>query len=139
MTYTAKYTNAEHTSIVRSDMPGASIPAAGGNRHFQEVLDDNVIIAAFAPPAITVLEVKTEAARRILEVAPEWKQRNLTARAAEFALIIGDGGALTAEQEAERAAGQAIWDAIKIVRAKSDEIEALDPIPADFKNDSYWT
>lgn len=47
MTYTAKYTNADHTSIERSDMPGASIPKAPGNRHYQQILADGAPIAPF--------------------------------------------------------------------------------------------
>jgi hypothetical protein len=81
-------------------------------------------------------DVKAEAARRILAVVPEWKQRNMTARAAELAKI-GEAN-WTTEQSAEWAAGQALWDQVKAIRVKSDEIEALNPIPANFTDDSYW-
>lgn len=27
---------------------------------------------------------------------------------------------------------------INAIRAKSDELEAMDPIPADYTDDSYW-
>jgi hypothetical protein len=90
--------------------------------------------AATAP---TAAEVKGEAARRILAILPEWKQRNLTARAAELAKI-GQANWTQAEAD-EWAAGQALWDQIKAIRAKSDQIEAMDPIPADFADDTYWT
>ena len=53
MTYTAHYTNPEHTSIARSDMPGASIPVAPGNRHYNEILTDGIVIADYvAPPDV---------------------------------------------------------------------------------------
>lgn len=84
----------------------------------------------------TVEMVKAEAQRRILNILPEWKQRNLTARAAELA-IKGQAN-WTAEETAEHAAGQVIWDQIKLIRTKSDELEAMTPIPSDFKSDSYW-
>lgn len=81
--------------------------------------------------------VKMEAQRRILEILPEWKQRNLTARAAELA-IKGPSN-WTPEEQEEYEAGQAVWDSIKAIRIKSDALEAMAPIPEDFTNDNYWS
>ena len=80
--------------------------------------------------------VKAEAARRILEICPEWKQRNLTAQAA----ILAKKGETnwTPEEQTAWDAGEAIWAQIAAIRAKSDALEAMDPIPADFKEDNYW-
>jgi hypothetical protein len=81
--------------------------------------------------------IKAEAARRILEICPEWKQRNLTAQAA---ILAKKGEAnWTPEEQAAWDAGEVIWAQIAAIRAKSDALEAMDPIPADFKDDSYWT
>jgi len=66
--------------------------------------------------------VKLEAGRRILLVAPDYKQRNLTARAAELA--IKGVANWTADEQAEHAAGQAIWDTIKAIRQRSNLLEA---------------
>jgi hypothetical protein len=88
-------------------------------------------------PELSPDEIKAEAERRILLVCPEWKQRNLTARAAELAL---KGAAnLTPEEAEEVAAGQAIWDTIKAIRLASNTIEAMNPIPENFRDDTYWT
>jgi len=84
----------------------------------------------------TVEMVKEEAQRRIYEILPDWKQRNLTARAAELAIKGVQNWSL--EEQAEVAAGQALWDQIKVIRAKSDELEAMDPIPVDYIDDKYW-
>lgn len=84
-----------------------------------------------------VQRVKAEAQRRIISILPEWKQRNLTARAAELA--IKGVANWTAEETLEYEAGQAIWNSIKIIREKSDELEAMNPIPDDYTNDSYWS
>lgn len=82
-------------------------------------------------------EVKAEAARRILEICPEWKQRNLTAQAA---ILAKKGEANWSPEEAEAwVAGEQIWAQIALIRTKSDALEAMSEIPADFKNDSYWT
>ena len=82
--------------------------------------------------------VKGEAGRRILAICPEWKQRNYIATSLTFTDMIQDGETLTAEQETQRSEIKAIWNTIQGIRTKSDEIEAMSPIPADFKDDSYW-
>lgn len=87
--------------------------------------------------AAMVEGVKQEAGRRILAIAPEWKQRNMLARSAQF-LRIGEAN-LTQEQRDEVLAIELIWETIQMIRAKSDLIEAMDPIPPDYTDDKYWT
>ena len=89
-------------------------------------------------PEPTAGEVKAEAGRRIIEVCPEWKQRNYIATSLTFTDMIQDGETLTAEQETQRSEIKAIWTTIQGIRTKSDEIEAMSPIPTDYKDDSYW-
>ena len=101
-------------------------------------------------PAPSAADVKAECRRRILTAFPEWKQSNMTARSQELDRIQSGfmrdpSGArmpardLTdAEMADERAIGAA-WAWIKATRAKSDEIEAMDPIPADYTADAMWT
>ena len=90
-------------------------------------------------PAPTTEQVKSEAGRRILDVCPEWQQRNYIATDLTYAKIIQAGGSLTPEQEESREAIESVWVAIQTLRSKSDEIEAMSPIPQDFTNDSYWS
>lgn len=89
-----------------------------------------------AEPAITADQVKAEAERRILAIVPAWKQRNLTAQAAILAKI-GEVN-WTTEQAAAWAAGEAVWGAVAAIRAASDVIEAMNPIPQNYTDDSYW-
>lgn len=78
-------------------------------------------------PGPSVGDVKREAERRILAIVPEWKQRNLTAQAA---ILAKKGEAnWTTEEQAAWDAGEAIWTQIAAIRAASDAIEAMDPIP----------
>lgn len=63
--------------------------------------------------------VKAEASRRILDRFPLWKQLNIQA----------DGGDPQAE----------MTEFISRIRSRSNEIEHLSPIPADFANDRYWS
>ena len=103
---------------------------------FRQIVADGAISSQTDP---TPFDVKLEAGRRILAIAPDWKQRNLTARAAEFAIKLAEGGTLTAAEKDERAAGEAIWTRIKSIRAASDALEAMNPIPADFaSNEAHW-
>ena len=83
--------------------------------------------------------VKSEAGRRILVICPEWQQRNHIATDLTYTKIVQGGGTLTTEQESDRAEIEVVWTAIQSVRTKSNEIEAMSPVPADFADDSYWS
>lgn len=93
-------------------------------------------IEPYAPPAVNPEQVKAEAYRRIVAVCPEWKQRNLTAQAS----ILAEKGRenWTPEDLAAWEAGEAIWKSISAIRAASNEIEGMEPIPQDFADDKYW-
>lgn len=110
----------------------------GSDAHAQAVNGDFGTVAPYDPPfeGIPAQSVKDEAYRRIVAICPEWKQRNLTAQAT----ILAEKGRAnwTADELAAWEAGEAIWQSIAAIRAASDEIEAMDPIPQDFAEDSYW-
>ena len=65
--------------------------------------------------------VRTDAYNKIVSVLPEWKQRNLTARAVEL-LSFGVEN-WTVDEQAEWDVGQALWGHIKLVRAATDSFE----------------
>lgn len=80
--------------------------------------------------------VKAEAERRILAIVPEWKQRNLIAQATQ--LLHKGRATWTPQEQAAWEAGDAIWRQVAVIRAASDRIEAMDPIPRDFHEDKHW-
>ena len=82
--------------------------------------------------------VKDEAMRRILATVPEWKQRNLTARAAIMAKKVADGGTLTTSEATEWADGESIWNQVDAIRSASDALEATSPIPTNYTDASHW-
>lgn len=90
-------------------------------------------------PAPSVDAIKAEAARRIDAILPDYKQRNVMAWALEAMQTYGTDPADWPEpmQEVNNQA-QAAWAAIKAIRIRSDKIESMDPIPTDFREDSYW-
>ena len=89
--------------------------------------------------------VKAEAQRRIVALtgvadlmACIIKQSNANMRANELNDKRLNGDTLTAEEETEATALRNLATAIKTIRAKSNDLELMDPIPLDYTNDSYW-
>ena len=81
--------------------------------------------------------VKAEARRRIAQrFRLEAGQHDRAGRGAPQVRVAV--GSWTAPQAQEAAELGAAWDWIKAVRAASDAIEALAPIPADFASDTRW-
>lgn len=127
--------------------PGAKWNLSGPNYSDLEWLDDastkptseeleNAIVVAKQRAAAAL--VKSEARRRILAAFPDWKQANMTARGVELQDIWRRKGNWTVQEQAEADALQAAWDWIKSVRAASDAIEALQPIPGDYAENKRW-
>lgn len=99
----------------------------------------------FEPPPIPLLivpavhNVKAEAGRRIEAIMPDYKQRNVLAFGLETVMAYGaDPSQWPEPLQQVNAEMQAKWEAIKAIRARSNEIEAMDPIPTDFRNDKHW-
>lgn len=86
--------------------------------------------------AATAEMIKAEAYRRIVAILPEWRQRNLLAQAS----ILAEKGrsSWTDDELAAWNAGAAQWAQIAAIRAASDDIEAMSPIPTDYTDNSYW-
>lgn len=98
-----------------------TVPDDTDNRHrrmIKEWEDEGNTIPAYQPPAPTAADVKAEAARRIEKIMPPWM----------IDRQVSGGNPIP----------EAIKDAAQAIRVRSDEIEAMDPIPADLRNDSYW-
>lgn len=91
-------------------------------------------------PIPTIGDVKGEAGRRIEAILPDYKQRNVLAFGLETMMTYGpDPADWPAPIQAVNSEMQAKWTAIKAIRVRSDEIEAMSPIPANFRDDSFWT
>ncbi|WP_413207689.1 hypothetical protein [Rhodospirillum sp. A1_3_36] len=133
----AKYTDATETALTRSDMPGAIIPAVPENRHFAELRALGLEIAPSDVAQTDRASVKAEARNRILARYPEWKQRNMALLAATLTAK-GEMNWSSDEQTQWESIAVA-WDAINAIRSRSNEIEALDPLPSDLSNDELWS
>lgn len=110
-----------------------SVPAPGrfytANGDMDKTLDGDTLTVdpkwAFKPGyarSTLIAELKANAGARITAVAPEWKQRNMLARGAQF-LRIGEVN-LDATQQAELAEMDAVWAWVEATRRHSDALEA---------------
>lgn len=111
----------------------------------EQSLTDVLRLYGLPGPAPSAADVKAEAQRRIIVLTGAAdlqscliKQLNANMRANELNDKRVSGGELTPEEEAEAAALRALAGGIKAIRARSNEIEAMSPIPADFTADGYW-
>lgn len=133
----------KHGSIdITIDEMRMSVPDDMSNRHRRMIAEWEAkgnVIAPYTAPAPTTAEVKAEANRRIVAIMPEYTQRNVMALALETMQQYGtDPAQWPAPLKAINDATMTKWASIKTIRTKSDQIEAMSPIPSDFKNDSYW-
>lgn len=95
--------------------------------------------------AATADDVRAEAQRRIVAITGAGdltgcmiKQLNANMRANELNNKLATGGTLDAGEQAEAAALQALANAVKAIRAKSNILEVSDPIPGDYTDDNWW-
>lgn len=124
-----RYANSENTFVLRAT-DGAIIPCDPANSDYAALLEQGEAIAAFRrfegkEAAIAALRpaIKMECRARILAIADEDRQRNLTARAVELTLAVAQG-ALSSADAQELADMQAMWGRIKALRAASGVKEA---------------
>jgi hypothetical protein len=83
-----------------------------------------------------IRKVKAEAKRRIIAIAPEWKQSNMLARA--LTLLRKGEANLTTAEALEVSGMDEVWTEIQRIRSVSDTLEAVDPPPEDFADDRHW-
>ena len=124
-----RYANPENNAVLR-EADGAIIPCDPANSDYAALLAQDEAIAPFRRFAdknaaiLTLIEaVKAECRRRILLIADEDRQRNLTARGVELTLAVAQGS-LSQAGATELADLQALWGRIKALRSASDAKEA---------------
>jgi DNA polymerase III alpha subunit len=83
-----------------------------------------------------IKQIKEEAARRILAIAPQWKQQNALADI----YLLGKLKALDEKQTERLQKADALLQSIQDIRLRSDEIEAsfLNGIAVEYLTDQAW-
>lgn len=116
---------------------------------FEYVLSGNTVqkqwTVARAPVEDQKAAVKAEAQRRIIALTGQTdliacmiKQSNANMRANELTDKRVSGGTLTPAEEAEASALRNFAAALKAIRAASNTIEAMEPIPTDYCSNTHW-
>lgn len=80
--------------------------------------------------------IKEEASKRIIAIAPEWKQSNMLARA--ITLLRKGEANLTTAEALEVSKMDAVWAEIQRIRSVSDTLEAVEPPLEDYADDRHW-
>jgi len=115
---------------VKNNETGAIIPNSTENRDWVEYLawvaDGNTPDAEFTAEEIEakrILTIKATAGSKIVEIMPEWRQRNNLARMLEIISTAVDLTKLSALDLDEIAAAQIQWNDVKVIRTKSNDAE----------------
>ena len=94
---------------------------------------------------ITLDDVREEAARRMMLVLGARDPAHMDIvlsnglrETARYQQILIDGGTLDGDQATRKAMLEGADAAIEIIRAKSNSLEAMDPVPADYADDGRW-
>ena len=97
------------------------------------------------PVVITADQVKGEAQRRIILLVNQTnlqdciiKELNALMRAGELTDKRATGGVLTPAEETEADTLRTLAARVRAIRAASDAIEALNPIPTDYNDNRRW-
>ena len=89
---------------------------------------------------IAIRSIKSECERRILAVMSEHRQRNTLAAGQAATMQYGaDPTNWPADLQALQATALAEWAEIERLRSRSNEIEAMDPMPSDVASDELWS
>lgn len=142
----AKFTTAEHSHVAALvDGQLHCFSASEGVAIWDYIVANSIPVAAFAAPPATADDVRAEAQRRIIAITGTTdiigcliRQHNAQMRATELTLIQAQGGTWTEAEAAEAAALQGLADAIKAIRAASNVLEVMDPIPTNYADNSLW-
>ena len=108
----------------------------GGVWSQQWIVSDKSVEEVTAFDDRVVRGIKREASKRIITIAPEWKQSNMLARA--LTLLRKGEANLTTAEALEVSGMDEVWTEIQRIRSVSDTLEAVDPPPDGFADDRHW-
>ena len=105
-------------------------PAKGSKNVEDSELEDVI------KSSLLIQQIKEEAARRILLLAPQWKQQN----ALIDIYLFGKLERLDEQQQARLQEAEALLQSIQDIRQRSDEIEAsfLKGVAVEYLTDQAW-
>ena len=99
---------------------------------YEVTLKDEHAVAAYDDALRN--SIKLEAQRRILEIAPDWKQRNMAIRMAQLAAIGVNNW--TSDEHTEYSTYETLWKKIEHIRSRSNMLE--ESLCTEYQNDDFW-
>ena len=108
-------TETEHQALMDAQEAGQSISDENGNPVARDY--------AFTADELN-RQIKGLASNKILDIAPQWQQTNMMARAIELEHKVRESGPLSADEQLELDGFSAIWARVKAIRDYSDVLEA---------------
>ena len=160
-----RWANAAHTLIVDGNN-GMSIPAVEGNRHYDEILASGTEVLPYVAPAPSVDDIVAERERRLAlgfnydfgngrgvhRIGTTKEDMAGWSEVSTYAGALIDRGDLTTQIPIATDTGTCLvtppeWRAIEIAAAqfrqplwtKSFALMAMNPIPASYQEDSWWS
>lgn len=110
------------------------------------IVETDKVRQVFSYPEPTALDVKNECQRRIIQLTGARDLDDCLIKQSNVQMEVNylndkrlNGETLTKGEEAWAAWARNLRVQIRTLRAKSNEIEALDPIPMKYTHDSYWS
>lgn len=105
-------------------------PPSGGKAVSEDELSDVLSNSQL------IRQIKEEAGRRILEIAPVWKQQNALADL----YLLGDRTDLTEVEQQTLSKAQDLLTQVQVLRERSNAIEAsfLNGVAVDYLTDKAW-
>ena len=140
-----KFAN-EHATMIATD-DGRCIPADPANADYAALVAAGAAVEPYVaplPPPPTVEDVRAEASRRMQHVVGARDAAHLqivianASREAIRLLRVTADRPWTEGEVARAAALEAADAAIEAIRAASNVLEAMDPVPADFATSAIW-
>jgi hypothetical protein len=135
------YTESGSIEVTIDDQT-AFVPDDTTNRHRRMIAEweaEGNTIPPYEPPTPGAAEVKEECRRRILAIMSEDQQRNTLAAGQAATMQYGaDPANWPADLQARQAVALAAWAEIERLRQRSNEIEEMEPMPADISSDELW-
>lgn len=144
----ASYNSTNSAIHVNIDGIDRVVPVQSGNRFYDEIMQrvsaNTLIVSAYSTPPPTVADVRAEAERRMILLTGARDSQHLdliiSKGNSEAIRLLRKGSANWDASETARAAQLETADAaLEFIRAKSNILEAADPIPSNYDNDSHWT
>ena len=124
-----EYTDLSYSSngqiLCNIDGKPSCIPVDEANRHYREIIENELPIQAYEPEPVSAEDIEAEANRRAKHVNDEY--------------VVKSSRRKDKKSSKEKSDMQAAWDAeLKAIDDAEDALLEMEIIPQDYRDDQYW-